>query len=58
MGIAAGGKIEQKIYQDTISPLEYDDESVQRVFIHTVTTAAWEVRISSRISSTVVGVAN
>ncbi|KAJ6499654.1 hypothetical protein C8R47DRAFT_294922 [Mycena vitilis] len=43
MGIAAGGKIEQKIYQDTNSPLVYDDENPYRVFIHTVSTAAWEL---------------
>ncbi|KAH8823682.1 hypothetical protein DL96DRAFT_1615217 [Flagelloscypha sp. PMI_526] len=43
MGIAAGGKITQKIYEDTDSPLMYDEEDPSRVFIHTVSTAAWEV---------------
>ncbi|KAH8834331.1 hypothetical protein DL96DRAFT_1580212 [Flagelloscypha sp. PMI_526] len=43
MGIAAGGKITQKIYQDTYSPVVYDEEAQTRVFIHTVSTAAWEV---------------
>jgi len=43
MGIAAGGKITQKIYEDTHSPLIYDDENPCRVFIHTVSTAAWEM---------------
>ncbi|KAJ6588409.1 hypothetical protein B0H19DRAFT_1248072 [Mycena capillaripes] len=43
MGIAAGGKITQKIYEDCHSPLVYDDENPYRVFIHTVSTAAWEM---------------
>ncbi|KAJ6588408.1 hypothetical protein B0H19DRAFT_1248071 [Mycena capillaripes] len=43
MGIAAGGKITQKIYKDVHSPLVYDDENRYRVFIHTVSTAAWEM---------------
>ncbi|KAJ7756989.1 hypothetical protein B0H16DRAFT_1721456 [Mycena metata] len=42
MGIAAGGKIEQKIYVDIHSPVIYDEENPSRVFIHTVSTAAWE----------------
>ena len=44
MGIAAGGKITQKIYEDTNSPLVYDVENPSRAFVHTVSTAAWEVR--------------
>ena len=43
MGLAAGGKITQKIYEDTNSTSVYDEDAVQRVFIHTVSTAAWEV---------------
>ncbi|KAF7366533.1 hypothetical protein MSAN_00910600 [Mycena sanguinolenta] len=43
MGIAAGGKITQKIYQDTVSPVVYDEENPHRVFIHTVSPAAWEM---------------
>jgi hypothetical protein len=43
MGLAAGGKITQKIYEDTGSTFVYDEDAVQRVFIHTVSTAAWEV---------------
>ncbi|KAH8823689.1 hypothetical protein DL96DRAFT_1558604 [Flagelloscypha sp. PMI_526] len=43
MGIAAGGKIVQKIYRDTNSPLVYDEDDVSRVFIHAVSTAAWEM---------------
>ncbi|KAF7366532.1 Ubiquitin-like domain-containing protein [Mycena sanguinolenta] len=43
MGIAAGGKITQKIYQDRFSPVVYDEENLHRVFIHTVSTAAWEM---------------
>ncbi|KAJ7716545.1 hypothetical protein B0H16DRAFT_1801340 [Mycena metata] len=40
MGIAAGGKITQDIYQDQNSPIVYDDENPYRVFIHTVSTVA------------------
>ena len=43
MGLAAGGKITQKIYEDTNSSSVYDEDSAQRVFIHTVSTVAWEV---------------
>ncbi|KAJ6588398.1 hypothetical protein B0H19DRAFT_1248064 [Mycena capillaripes] len=43
MGIAAGGKIAQRVYQDVHSPLVYDDENPYRVFIHTVSTVAWEM---------------
>ncbi|KAJ6481744.1 hypothetical protein C8R45DRAFT_1215572 [Mycena sanguinolenta] len=43
MGIGAGGKITQKIYEDSISPVIYDEENPHRVFIHTVSTAAWEM---------------
>ncbi|KAE9394937.1 hypothetical protein BT96DRAFT_1022230 [Gymnopus androsaceus JB14] len=43
MGIAAGGRITQKIYEDKYSPVIYDEEAPCRVFIHTVSTAAWEV---------------
>ncbi|KAH8799279.1 hypothetical protein DL96DRAFT_1477043, partial [Flagelloscypha sp. PMI_526] len=43
MGIAAGGKIIQKIYKDSNSPIVYDDEDPSRIFIHTATTAAWEI---------------
>ena len=46
MGLAAGGKIVQKIYEDTNSTSVYDEDAVQRVFIHTVSTAAWEVRMT------------
>ncbi|KAJ6588471.1 hypothetical protein B0H19DRAFT_1248127 [Mycena capillaripes] len=43
MGVAAGGKITQKIYEDRHSPLIYDDYNPFRVFIHTVSTAGWEL---------------
>ncbi|KAF8208336.1 hypothetical protein K438DRAFT_1813838 [Mycena galopus ATCC 62051] len=43
MGIAAGGKITQKIYEDDFSPVVYDEENHHRVFIHTVSPAAWEM---------------
>ncbi|KAJ7625020.1 hypothetical protein DFH06DRAFT_745886 [Mycena polygramma] len=43
MGIAAAGKIQQKIEEDTDLPLVYDDENPHRVYIHTVSTAAWEL---------------
>ncbi|KAE9410927.1 ubiquitin-domain-containing protein [Gymnopus androsaceus JB14] len=43
MGIAAGGKIKQKVYKDVQSPCIYDEDAVSRVYIHTVSTAAWEM---------------
>ncbi|KAH8817860.1 hypothetical protein DL96DRAFT_1751790 [Flagelloscypha sp. PMI_526] len=43
MGLAAGGKIVQTIYKDQDSPIIYDDENPSRVFIHTVSTIAWEM---------------
>ncbi|KAF7366566.1 hypothetical protein MSAN_00914000 [Mycena sanguinolenta] len=43
MGIAAGRKITQKIYEDTVSPVVYDKENPHRVFIHTVSSTAWEM---------------
>jgi hypothetical protein len=57
MGIAAGGRIDQKIYEDERSPYKnkrslyednrspyaYDEDAAERVWIHTVSTAAWEV---------------
>ncbi|KAH8810483.1 hypothetical protein DL96DRAFT_1505741 [Flagelloscypha sp. PMI_526] len=43
MGLAVGGKIEQKIYFDTRSPEVYDEDNAARVYIHTVSTAAWEM---------------
>ena len=46
MGLAAGGKITQKIYKDTKSTSVYDEDAIQRVFIHTVSTAAWEVSMT------------
>ena len=46
MGLAAGGKITQKIYEDTNPTSVYDEDAAQRIFIHTVSTAAWEVRMT------------
>ncbi|KAJ6511395.1 hypothetical protein C8R47DRAFT_733079 [Mycena vitilis] len=42
MGIAAGGMITQKIYEDDHSPLIYDDENPYRLYIQTIYTATWE----------------
>jgi len=42
MGIASGGTISQKVYKDSFSADEYDEEAVQRLWIHTVSSAAWE----------------
>lgn len=43
MGIAAGGRIEQKIYEDTRLAGAYDEDSPERLYVHTVSTMAWEV---------------
>jgi hypothetical protein len=44
MGMIAGGKIMQTIYQDTRNCMLYDDDSSEQVYIHTVSSRAWEVR--------------
>ena len=45
MGIAAGGHIQQKIYPDNKRANIYDEDARERVWIHTVSTELWEVRI-------------
>ena len=45
MGIAAGGQIQQKIYTDNKPANIYDEDARERVWIHTVSTDLWEVRI-------------
>ena len=45
IGIAAGGKIVQKIYRDSRRVNAYDEECAERVWVHTISTPAWEVRI-------------
>jgi hypothetical protein len=42
IGMAAGGKIAQKVYADTHFANVYDEENVERVWIHTVSTDLWE----------------
>ncbi|KAH8798083.1 hypothetical protein DL96DRAFT_1639877 [Flagelloscypha sp. PMI_526] len=41
-GIAAGGKIIQKIYQDSDSPWIYDQDKGQRFHVHIVSPETWE----------------
>ena len=43
MGLAAGGRITQKIYEDTQNPNMYDVEASERLCVHTLSTTAWEV---------------
>ncbi|KAJ7757012.1 hypothetical protein B0H16DRAFT_1537697 [Mycena metata] len=43
MGIAAGGKIVQRIYANPAQSVVYDEERPYRAFVHTVSTAAWEM---------------
>jgi hypothetical protein len=43
MGLAAGGRITQKIYEDTRDANMYDVEASERLCIHTLSTTAWEV---------------
>ena len=45
MGIAAGGKIKQAIYTDNKRANIYDEDAHERIWIHTVSTDLWEVRI-------------
>jgi hypothetical protein len=47
VGLAAGGIIAQKVYEDTRDPALYDEHDVERVFIHTVSSRAWEVSVLS-----------
>ena len=47
MGLAAGGRISQKVYKDTRLVSWYDDENPERLWVHTVTSAAWEVCLYS-----------
>lgn len=44
IGIAAGGKIEQRIYPDSNPAALYDEENAERLWIHTVSSEVWEVR--------------
>jgi hypothetical protein len=41
MGMAAGGKIEQEIYEDDADSSTYEDEPAARVFVHAITAKAW-----------------
>ena len=43
MGIAAGGMILQNIYKDPFPADQYDEEEVQRLWIHAISSEAWEV---------------
>lgn len=42
MGLAAGGRIEQKIYKDTRPVCLYDEAAGERLCIHALSTGAWE----------------
>ncbi|KAF7986960.1 hypothetical protein HWV62_3 [Athelia sp. TMB] len=42
MGMAAGGRIQQKIYEDVMSADSYDMEAAERLHVHTLSTKAWE----------------
>ncbi|KIM75941.1 hypothetical protein PILCRDRAFT_826774 [Piloderma croceum F 1598] len=43
MGVAAGGRISQKIYKDINLTKCYDNENPERLWVHTVTSTAWEM---------------
>ncbi|KDQ50850.1 hypothetical protein JAAARDRAFT_544555 [Jaapia argillacea MUCL 33604] len=43
LGLAPGGKIEQKIYQDSVSPRMYDEEQGHRFHIHILSPSDWEI---------------
>ncbi|KAF8838426.1 hypothetical protein BDN67DRAFT_1013094 [Paxillus ammoniavirescens] len=43
LGFAGGGKITQRIYEDTNHIRVYDEESGQRLFVHIVTPKHWEL---------------
>ena len=41
MGLAAGGKMAQKIYEDTYGIDSWDTENAQRIFVHIVNSQMW-----------------
>lgn len=41
MGLAAGGRMKQKVYPDTFGPAAFDEASAERLFIHLVDAASW-----------------
>ena len=41
--MAAGGRIQQKIYEDTTPVDLYDLDNAERLYVHTLSTTAWEV---------------
>ncbi|KIJ12055.1 hypothetical protein PAXINDRAFT_15086 [Paxillus involutus ATCC 200175] len=43
LGFGGGGKITQRIYQDTNDVRIYDEDSGQRLFVHVVTPKEWEL---------------
>lgn len=43
MGMAARGRIQQKIYEDTRPVEVYDIDVVERLHVHTLSTTGWEV---------------
>ncbi|KAF8838429.1 hypothetical protein BDN67DRAFT_1070734 [Paxillus ammoniavirescens] len=43
LGLAGGGNIAQRIYEDTNHVRVYDEESGQRLFVHVVTPKEWEL---------------
>lgn len=45
MGLAAGGRIRQKIYTDTRTVNVYDEAAAERLHIHTLSSAAWEASL-------------
>jgi len=42
-GLAAGGKIEQKIYRDTVPSMMYDGENGHRFHLHILSPEDWEL---------------
>lgn len=42
MGIAAGGKIKQKVYADDNDPNIYDYDHGARVYVHAINAMAWK----------------
>lgn len=52
IGLAAGGKIEQNIYIDSNPVSLYDEESVVRLWVHTLSSEGWEVNCFQLITFT------
>lgn len=55
MGLGAGGRMKQEVYADDRPVSDYDEESVQRVFVNPCSAAQWTAITGETPPSTPVG---